>query len=43
MAWTFNAPMTTLSDAPTYQQAEKLWEQEAWAGSPKTTTPFRCR
>ncbi|MGO8856492.1 MAG: hypothetical protein ACLQO1_12375 [Steroidobacteraceae bacterium] len=39
MAWTFNAPFTTLSDTPTVQKAETLWEQESLGGLTEDNNP----
>ncbi len=39
MAWTFNAPLTTLSDTPTVQKAEALWEQESLGGLTEDNNP----
>ncbi|MGO9869934.1 MAG: hypothetical protein ACLPJY_20035 [Rhodomicrobium sp.] len=39
MAWTFNAPLSTLSDAPTYERAEKLWEAESLGGLTEDNNP----
>jgi hypothetical protein len=39
MAWTFNAPLTTLSDTPTVQKAETLWEQESLGGLTEDNNP----
>jgi hypothetical protein len=39
MAWSFNAPLTTLSDTPTVQQAEKLWEAESLGGLTEDNNP----
>jgi hypothetical protein len=40
MAWTFNAPMATLSDAPTVQNAEQLWERETLGGLTEDNNPI---
>ena len=40
MAWTFNAPMATLSDAPTVQNAEQLWERESLGGLTEDNNPI---
>jgi hypothetical protein len=40
MAWTFNAPMATLSDAPTVQNAEQLWEKESLGGLTEDNNPI---
>ena len=40
MAWTFNAPMATLSDAPTVQNAEQLWEKETLGGLTEDNNPI---
>jgi len=39
MAWTFNAPLTSLSDTPTIAQAEKLWEAESLGGLTEDNNP----
>ncbi len=39
MAWTFNAPFTTLSDTPTVQNAETLWEKESLGGLTEDNNP----
>jgi hypothetical protein len=39
MAWTFNAPLMTLSDTPTVQKAETLWEQESLGGLTEDNNP----
>jgi hypothetical protein len=39
MAWTFNAPLTTLSDTPTVQKSEALWEQESLGGLTEDNNP----
>jgi hypothetical protein len=39
MAWTFNAPLTTLSDTPTVAKAETLWEQESLGGLTEDNNP----
>src|SRR5208283_3817780 len=40
MAWTFNTAMTTLSDAATYERAEKLWEKESLGGLTEDNNPI---
>ncbi len=40
MAWTFNTAMKTLSDAPTYEKAEKLWEHEDLGGLTEDNNPI---
>jgi len=40
MAWTFNAPMTTLSDNPTVAKAERLWEAESLGGLTEDNNPI---
>lgn len=40
MAWTFNTPMATLSDAPTVQNAEQLWEKESLGGLTEDNNPI---
>jgi len=40
MAWTFSAPMRTLSDSPTYEKAEKLWEHEDLGGLTEDNNPI---
>jgi hypothetical protein len=40
MAWTFKAPMSTLSDAPTVDQAERLWERETLGGLTEDNNPI---
>lgn len=40
MAWTFNAPLTTLSDTPTFEKAEKLWEAEDLGGLTEDNNPI---
>ena len=40
MAWTFSAPMTTLSDTPTVDKAEKLWEHEDLGGLTEDNNPI---
>jgi len=40
MAWTFNAPMTTLSDNPTVAKAEQLWEAESLGGLTEDNNPI---
>lgn len=39
MAWTFNAPLSTLSDNPTVANAEKLWESESLGGLTEDNNP----
>ncbi len=39
MAWTFDAPLSTLSDTPTVEQAEKLWESESLGGLTEDNNP----
>jgi hypothetical protein len=40
MAWTFNAPLKTLSDTPTVQNAEKIWEAEDLGGLTEDNNPI---
>ncbi len=40
MAWTFDAPFATLSDTPTVDQAEKLWEAESLGGLTEDNNPI---
>src|ERR1700690_3543755 len=40
MAWTFNAPLTTLSDTPTFEKAERLWEAENLGGLTEDNNPI---
>ena len=40
MAWTFSAPLKTLSDTPTYEKAEKLWEHEDLGGLTEDNNPI---
>ena len=40
MAWTFGTAMTTLSDAPTVQNAENLWEAENLGGLTEDNNPI---
>ncbi len=40
MAWTFNSPMATLSDAPTVKNAEQLWERESLGGLTEDNNPI---
>jgi len=40
MAWTFDAPLATLSDTPTVNQAEKLWEAESLGGLTEDNNPI---
>jgi hypothetical protein len=40
MAWTFNAPLSTLSDTPTVQNAEKIWEAEDLGGLTEDNNPI---
>ena len=40
MAWTFNTAMKSLSDAPTYEQAEKIWEAEDLGGLTEDNNPI---
>jgi hypothetical protein len=40
MAWTFNAPLSTLSDTPTVQKAESLWEREMLGGLTEDNNPI---
>jgi hypothetical protein len=40
MAWTFNAPMATLSDTPTVAKAERLWESETLGGLTEDNNPI---
>ena len=39
MAWTFNAPLTTLTDTPTVAKSEALWEQESLGGLTEDNNP----
>ena len=39
MAWTFKAPLVTLSDASTVEKAEKLWEKESLGGLTEDNNP----
>ena len=39
MAWTFNAPLVTLSDRPTFEKAEALWEGETLGGLTEDNNP----
>jgi hypothetical protein len=43
MAWTFNAPLTTLSDTPPLQSRRLFGSKNRWADSLKITTPSRSR
>src|ERR1035441_974692 len=40
MAWTFGTAMTTLSDVPTVQNAENLWEAENLGGLTEDNNPI---
>ena len=40
MAWTFKAPMATLSDASTVDKAERLWEDEPLGGLHEDNNPI---
>jgi hypothetical protein len=40
MAWTFKAPMVTLSDVPTVEKAEQLWEKELLGGLTEDNNPI---
>jgi len=40
MAWTFSAPLTSLSDTPTVDKAEKLWEHEDLGGLTEDNNPI---
>lgn len=40
MAWTFDAPMASLSDAPTVKNAEQLWERESLGGLTEDNNPI---
>ena len=40
MAWTFNAPLSTLSDTPTVNKAESLWEREMLGGLTEDNNPI---
>ena len=40
MAWTFNTAMKTLSDTPTYERAEKIWESEDLGGLTEDNNPI---
>jgi len=40
MAWTFNAPLSTLSDTPTVEKAESLWEREMLGGLTEDNNPI---
>lgn len=40
MAWTFSAPLKTLSDTSTVQQAEVLWEKETLGGLTEDNNPI---
>jgi hypothetical protein len=40
MAWTFDAPMATLSDSSTVQKAENLWEAEDLGGLTEDNNPI---
>lgn len=39
MAWTFNEPLTTLSDTATVGKAEELWERESLGGITEDNNP----
>lgn len=40
MAWNFNEPMATLSDTPTVEKAESLWERESLGGLTEDNNPI---
>lgn len=40
MAWTFKEPMVSLSDAPTVEKAENLWEKEDLGGLTEDNNPI---
>lgn len=40
MAWTFNAPMVTMSDTATVEKAENLWERETLGGLTEDNNPI---
>lgn len=40
MTWIFDAPLTTLSDSPTVQKAEALWEREDLGGLTEDNNPI---
>jgi len=40
MAWTFDAPLNTLSDSPTNTKSEKLWEAESLGGLTEDNNPI---
>jgi len=40
MTWIFDAPLVTLSDSPTVQKAEALWEQEDLGGLTEDNNPI---
>jgi hypothetical protein len=40
MAWTFNTAMKSLSDTPTYEKAENLWEAEDLGGLTEDNNPI---
>ena len=40
MAWTFDAPLASLSDTPTVDAAEKLWEAESLGGLTEDNNPI---
>lgn len=40
MAWTFKAPLSTLSDQSTVSKAEKLWENEMLGGLTEDNNPI---
>jgi len=39
MAWTFKEPMVTLSDAPTIEKIERIWESEDLGGLTEDNNP----
>ena len=39
MAWTFNEPLSTLSDTTTVGKAEELWEKESMGGMTEDNNP----
>jgi hypothetical protein len=39
MPWTFNAPLSTLSDTPTVEKAQSLWERESLGGLTEDNNP----
>ena len=40
MAWTFKEPMVTLSDTPTVEKSEQLWEREDLGGLTEDNNPI---